>query len=146
MKRLFLSLSLFITMVAAKAADSSDSVSETVTESFKKEFPGAELLSWEKQGDYLKAIFIFSGYRSEAYFTEEGELQGSARSIFYSQLPLAVVKAVEKRFTSAEVLQVSEITNPGGTRYVLRLDAGNRKYKLRIDAGGNFIDIDKLKK
>jgi hypothetical protein len=43
-------------------------------------------------------------------------------------------------------LQVSEITNPESTRYVLRLDAGNRKYRVRIDAGGNFIDIDKLRK
>lgn len=132
--------------VTTNAAGIFDPVNDNVKKSFKKEFPGAELLTWEKQGNYLKAIFIFSGYRSEAYFTEDGELQGSARTIFYDQLLLAVVISVEERFTSAEVLQVTEINIAAGTQYALWLEAGNRKYKLRVDAGGNFIDIGKLKK
>lgn len=147
MKKLFLSLSLFMTMaVVTAAANDPDPVSEEVKASFKKEFPGAEIITWEDFGDYLRATFIFSGYRSEAYFSAEGELHGSARAIFYSQVPLAVTKAIEKRFTNPEVLQVSEITNNNGTSYMLRLDAGQKRYKVQMDAGGNVINVEKLKK
>ena len=147
MKKTLIALSLVLTVTAATAfAGSPDPVSEEVKTAFKKEFPGAELIAWANAGEYIKATFIFSGYRSEAYFSEEGELYGSARNIFYSQLPLAVTQSVEKRYTGADVIEVSEITNGNGTRYLLRLDSQKRKYKVQYDAGGNLLDVEKIKK
>lgn len=140
-------MSLMLTVAVSNIfAGDPDPVSEEAKAAFKKEFPGAELITWSNAGIFLKAIFIYSGYRSEAYFNEEGELQGSARNIFYSQLPLAVTKAVEKRFDNPDVIEVSEITINNGTRYLLRLDAGNRHYKVQVDAGGNFVNVEKQRK
>lgn len=147
MKKTFIALSLMLTVAATTAmAGNPDPVSEEVKTAFKKEFPGAELLSWATVGEYVKATFIFSGYRSEAYFSEEGELFGSARNIFYSQLPLAVTQSVEKRYGTADVIEVSEITNGNGTRYLLRLDTQRRTYKVQYDAGGNLLNVEKQKK
>lgn len=147
MKKVLFTLSLIVTVASANVfAIEPNPVNEEVKAAFKKEFPGAELITWSNAGTFLKAIFIYSGYRSEAYFNEEGELQGSARNIFYSQLPLAVTKAVEKRFENPDVMEVSEITINNGTRYLLRLDAGNKSYKVQLDAGGNFVDVEKHKK
>jgi hypothetical protein len=147
MKKTLFALSLMLTVAATSAtAGTPDPVSEEVKLAFKKEFPGAELLSWAQTGEYIKATFIFSGYRSEAYFSEEGELFGSARNIFYNQLPLAVTQSVEKRYVGADVLEVSEITNGNGTRYLLRLETSKRKYKVQFDAGGNLLDVEKKKK
>lgn len=147
MKKTLIALSLVLTVTAATAfAGSPDPVSEEAKLAFKKEFPGAELISWVNTGEFFKATFIFSGYRSEAYFSEEGELYGSARNIFYSQLPLAVTKAVEKRYTNTDVIEVCEITNGNGTRYLISLDAPRRKYKVQYDAGGNLLEVEKVKK
>lgn len=144
MKKLFLSLSLFAAVAAA--ANGPEPVSEEVKASFKKEFPGANIISWTDAGDYMKAVFLFSGFRSEAYFTKDGELKGSARNIFYNQLPLAVTKALEKRFENPDVLEISEVTSGNGTSYLLRLDAGDKKYRVQYDANGNNIGLEKLKK
>lgn len=147
MKKTFIALSFILTVAATTAmAGSPDPVSEVVKSAFKKEFPGAELLSWASTGDFIKATFIFSGYRSEAYFSEEGELFGSARNIFYSQLPLAVTQSVERRYNNADVIEVSEITNGNGTRYLLSLEMPRRKYKVQYDAGGNLLEVEKQKK
>ena len=146
MKKLILSLSLALTVTAASLSAAEPNPSnEAANATFKKEFPGAELISWSNTGTFLKAIFIYAGYRSEAYFNEDGELQGSARNIFYSQLPLAVTKSVEKRFENPDVLEVCEITLGNGTSYVLRLESAGRKYKLQVDAGGTVINKERIK-
>ena len=121
-------------------------MNDEVKASFKKEFPGAQVISWSDLGELVKATFLFAGYRSEAYFSPEGELQGSIRNIFYSQLPLAVTKEMERRYTGADVLEVSEITNNNGTRYLLRMESKTKKYKVQIDASGNVISSEKVKK
>lgn len=140
-------VSFFLLVTVAAFANDPDPVSEKVQSSFKKEFPGASLISWNETGDYLKAVFLYAGYRSEAYFTKEGELEGSARNIFFNQLPLAVTKAVEKRFTNADVLEVSEITTASGTRYLIRLEDESKKgYRVQYDAGGNNIGFERAKK
>lgn len=144
MKKLFVVLSLFAA-TASFAADP-DPVTEEAKKTFKKEFPGASLISWTNAGDYYKAVFLYDGYRSEAYFTPEGELQGSARNIFYNQLPLAVTKAVEKRFTKPEVISISELTSANGTQYLIRLEDGTKSYRVQYDSGGNSIGFERLKK
>lgn len=139
-------LALFVFAAVTAFANDPDPVSEQVKSTFKKEFPGASVISWNETGDYFKAVFIYAGCRSEAYFTKEGELEGSARNIFYNQLPLAVTKAIEKRFTSPEVLEISEITTQSGTRYLVRLEDGTKGYRVQYDAGGNNIGFEKVKK
>ncbi|HUR65038.1 MAG TPA: hypothetical protein VMZ03_01705 [Chitinophagaceae bacterium] len=146
MKRLLLSLSCILTVIAATAAVDPDPVSEEVKTSFKKEFPGAQVLSWSDLGELVKATFLYSGYRSEAYFSAEGELQGSVRNIFYNQVPLAVSKEVDRKFTDADVMEVSEITNANGTSYIIRLESEKKKYKVQVDASGNTIKSEKIKK
>lgn len=136
----------FLSATVTTFANDPDPVSERVQSSFKKEFPGASLISWNETGDYLRAVFVYAGYRSEAYFTPDGELQGSARNIFYNQLPLAVTKAIEKRFADPDVLEVSEITTASGTRYLIRLQEGTKGYRVQYDAGGNNIGFEKVKK
>jgi hypothetical protein len=59
---------------------------------------------------------------------------------------LVVITAVDKRFKSAEVIDVCEITNGAGTIYRITLDAGEQRYRVRTDSDGNLTDIEKLKK
>lgn len=147
MKKLFLSLSLLLTIaVSTVLANDNVSVNEQVQAAFKKEFPGANLIEWNNPGEYYKATFMLWGHRTEAYFTEDGQLQGSVRSLFYNQLPLIVMTAVDKRFAGAEVLDVSEINNSTGTSYSLLLETGNKKYRVKADASGGITEVKKLKK
>lgn len=147
MKKTVIAFSLIVTMAAtsAYASITPDPSGEAAKANFKKEFPGAELISWVNTGEMHKAVFIYDGYRSEAYFNQDGELQGSARNIFYNQLPLAVTRSVDKRFIKPDVLEVCEVTMGSGTSYILRLEDGGRQYKLQVDAGGNLIRKEKMK-
>jgi hypothetical protein len=136
---------LFIITLNARSAED-PGVSEAVQASFEKEFSGAQLIGWKDMGEFMKATFILGERRTEAYFRENGELEGSVRSLFYSQLPLVVMTSFDKRFGGAEVWDVLEINNSQGTTCRITLEQKHKKYRVRMDANGNIKDIERLKK
>ncbi|HEY6062188.1 MAG TPA: hypothetical protein VIV35_01190 [Chitinophagaceae bacterium] len=148
MKKIFVSLSLLLTVASSTAfANKKDTRRYPgVEEVFKQEFAGAENVSWSQQENYQKATFVLAGHRVIAYFNEDNELAGCIRDIFYDQLPLTVMKAIDKKFPGADLQEVREITNSDGTSYLLRADLNNKKFKVRISSAGNITDIEKLAK
>lgn len=148
MKKIFVSLSLLLAVAGSTAFANVIIIDPNpgVAEVFKKEFAGAENVTWSRQDDYQKATFVLAGHRVIAYFNEENEFAGCIRDILYDQLPLIVTKAIDKKFPGAEMLDVREITNNDGTSYLLRADWNNKKYKVKITSDGNITDVEKLKK
>ena len=147
LRKIMLSLSFILIVAASSASESSEpAVNEKVEASFKKEFAGAQLVSWTDMGEFLKATFIFGNHRTEAYFRENGQLEGTMRSLFYSQLPLLVMTSVDKRFENAEIGDVTEINNASGTTYRIMLELKFKKYQIKVDANGNFQGVERIKK
>ena len=144
MKKIFLFLSLMMaataTMFAAKDPD------PNVEEVFKKEFPGAQAVSWSEQEGFQKATFILAGHRTIAYFDQHEELLGCVRDIFYDQLPMAVMKAVDKKFQGADFSEVRELSNADGTSYLLTVDKDRKKFKVQVTSDGSFSSIDRVGK
>ncbi len=148
MKKLFVSLSLLLTVIMANTAFAGESinVNDQVQSAFKKEFPGADLIQWNSKGEFYTATFMLWGHRTEAYFTEDGQLQGSVRSLFYNQLPLVVTTSIDKRFAAAEIMGVNEINNAEGTTYSVLLESNDKKYHVKATASGGITEIRKMKK
>jgi hypothetical protein len=145
MKKIIVSLSILLTAATA-FANTVTLPTPGVEEVFKKEFAGAENVTWSQQDNYQRATFILGCYRVVAFFNEENEFAGCIRNILYDQLPLIVTKSVDKKFTGADLLEISEITNSEGTSYLLRVELNNKKLKVKITSDGNITEIEKLKK
>ncbi len=140
-------MSLLMTVAASTAlAHNKNRTGPGIEEVFNQEFAGAENVSWSRQDNYQKATFILAGHRMIAYFNEDNELAGCIRDIFYDQLPLMVMQAIDKKFPKADMQEVREITNADGTSYLLRVDHNNKKYKVKVSTTGSFTDIEKLEK
>jgi hypothetical protein len=147
MKKMILSLALLVTTgLSVVYANEDPSPNDEVLALFKKEFSNAQNVSWTRQGDYDKATFVLAGRRAIAYFNAEGELEGSIRDIFFDQLPLVVMTAVDKRFADAEIIDVREINNVEGTHYKIRLNSKTKKYSVKVDPAGSIGDVEKLVK
>ncbi|HEX4876382.1 MAG TPA: hypothetical protein VFV31_06890 [Chitinophagaceae bacterium] len=146
MKKMILSLSFMLSLAAVTSFAAPDpEINEKVLEAFSKEFAGAELVEWKEVGSHYKATFVLNGYRTEAYFSEKGELEGSARSLFFNQLPLVVMTAVDKRFANAGILDVTEMNSSSGTYYRISLETVKNKYRIRVYADGTIVDTERLK-
>lgn len=145
---MIVSLSLMLTAGLSSFAIDNPAIGpgQQVLDGFKKEFSSAQNVTWDKQDEFDKATFVLAGRRVIAYFSNEGNLEGCIRDIFFDQLPLAVMTAVDRRFTNAVVLEVREITNAEGTSYRIYLESKERKYRVRISSHGNINDVQKLGK
>jgi len=133
-----------MTVTAATFANVVDPDPEVI-EAFKKEFPGAQLVNWTEQGGFQKATFILAGHRSIAYFDQASELVGCIRDLFFDQLPIVVMKAIDKKYPSASFAEVREIHNADGTSYLLTVEFHKKKYKVRLTSEGFFTSIEKIK-
>lgn len=147
MKRFIITLSMFMTLaVTAALANAGADINPKVQAAFEKDFSSAKNVKWNKDGDYLKASFTIADMLTDAFYTEEGQLVGSARNLSFDQLPLAVVHEVNKRFETGTVLNVLEITNDEGTSYRLWIEDGNKKIKIRSNGSGEITVLERIKK
>lgn len=138
-----LAVSFTIAIPAAFAANGQDP-GQQVLESFKKEFVNAEQVTWEKQEEFEKATFMLAGSRAIAFFNSRGELAGSIRDIFYNQLPMSVMTAIDKKFPEAVIYDVREISNDEGTSYRITLEEKSKKKLVRVDGTGKVNEVEKL--
>lgn len=148
MKKIFLALSIMLT-VAVSTTFANPVISENpqAEKTFNKEFAGAENIQWSKTRDgVLKVTFTWGGTRAEAYFDTEAELIATIRNIFYSQVPLNVMRSVNARFENPIVLGVNEISTTSGSRYLISLENNGKKYSATISSLGEISDVKKEKK
>jgi hypothetical protein len=147
MKKIILMVFLLLSVGWTTAfANDDPKLDPRVEKAFKKEFPAAQYITWTEVQEYLKAVFVLVDNRVEAWFSVEGELLATARDILYNQLPLVVMKEVEKKFPASETTVVSEINNSNGTFYRLMLEASNKKYRINVTPNGEIAIVEKIKK
>jgi hypothetical protein len=140
MKRTLVSLSLMLVIGTTPVlANRETKVDDKAKKSLLKEFVGADLVEWTDLGDYKMALFVFNGYRVEAYFNADGEMAGFDRYISSNQLPLEVLRSFSKRFPNGTILDVLEITNTDGTSYRLTVETPAKLYQVKISATGTIL-------
>jgi hypothetical protein len=146
MKKIFLFVSFAMIVGMTSAFASNDpTVSPGVQQSFKKEFPSAGYVTWGKYQDYLKASFVLADHRTEAWFSADGQLLGTIRDLFYNQLPLAVMKEVDKRFPAANISETREVTNNNGTSYKMVVETRKGKFIVTATPDGEVTKTGKIK-
>jgi hypothetical protein len=147
MKKMIITLSMLMTVaMTAVFANEGTDINQKVQAAFEKDFSSAKNVKWNRDGDYLKASFTIADMVTDAYYTEDGQLMGSARNLLFEQLPLTVIHGYNKRFDDATVLNVLEITNEEGTSYRLWIEQGNKKLKIRASGSGDITILEKSKK
>src|SRR5258705_11366058 len=131
MKKLIVSFSLVLATGLAPVFANGTGNDPRIEKVFSKQFAGAEDVKWTKiDDDFQKVSFVLGGTRAEAYFNSDGELLGTVRNLFFSQLPLVVMQGVNKRYTGTVVTEVKEITNSEGTSYRVVLEQKEKKINL----------------
>jgi hypothetical protein len=146
MKKIIVALSVVaitgLTPVLANG-DPGDSRTEEI---FIRQFSGAENVKWaDLENNFKKVSFTLGGTRAEAYFSSEGELLGTVRNLFFSQLPLVVIQSVNNRFAGSVIVEVKEIANAEGTSYRVVFEHKNKKYNLKLNSSGEILEQQKEK-
>ena len=145
MKKFIVAFAAAVTLISTAAFAGPEDKKNPAQITFQKEFKGAEDVKWSEGRDVISANFVLNYTRVIAYFDYSGELLGTARSILFNQLPLAVIKAINNRFESAPVYDIVEYTCGTETFYHMDVDTATKHYKLKVSFEG-YISVEKRTK
>ena len=141
-----IAFAVMVTLITTAASAGTKGEDNPALATFQKEFKGAEDVKWSENRDVIFASFTLSDSRVIAYFSNTGELLGTARSVLFNQLPLAVVREINNRFGTAPIYDIIEYTFDGDTFYHMDIDTPTRHLKVKASSSGEITVEKKLKK
>jgi hypothetical protein len=145
MKKFFSALSLLLIANLFVFANEEKKIDPKVIAAFQKEFSFAENAKWELKGELSQVNFSMNNQGFVAWYNEDAELMSTARNLLYMQLPLSVIRTLEKDYSDADLSGFIEVTRNGETFYQLQAERKNRKFILKASPSGNVTVSKRLK-
>jgi hypothetical protein len=132
MKKLVVSLAMFLAVFGTALAADGTKISYRVEEAFKKEFAGATSVKWDviRKHDLYQAHFIYNNERINAFFDVEGNLIATGRYVAVAHLPLMLRKNMIEKYKGYQVQDVIEFVQGDETSYLISVE--NEKSKLLV--------------
>lgn len=146
MKKSIIVFSAILSVITASAFAGAKPGGNPAEATFQKEFNGATNVQWTEGKDVISAMFILSDSRIIAYFTNDGELLGTARNVLFNQLPLAVIKEINNRYGNAPIADIIEYTSGLQTYYGMYVDTPTKHLKIKITSEGDVTVEKRAKK
>jgi len=145
MKKFIIAFGAALTLISTTAFAGGKEKVNPALSTFQNEFKGATDVKWQQGKNVITAGFNFNGLRTEAYFTYDGELLGTARNVLFNQLPLAVIKQIDTRFGTAPVYDIIEFSAGSETFYQIIVELPKKKLEVRATSGGDISVLRKIK-
>ncbi|MEO6303028.1 MAG: PepSY-like domain-containing protein [Bacteroidia bacterium] len=138
MKRLII---LFVSILFSASTMYATEVPEAVKKAFAQKFPNAAKVKWEKEnGTEYEASFILDKTEMSAIYTATGALKEIETEIPVSELPQAVVDAVNKKHPNAKINEAARIDRSNNTvLFEAEIRVGAKKTDLLFDGVGTEI-------
>ena len=145
MKKTVSTLFAFLIISSAVMASERADVDPKILSAFQKEFSFAKNVKWEVKGNLTQVNFFINDQGVMAWYNSDAELVTTARNILYDQLPISVIRTLEKEYAGANLFGITEINRNNETYYQIRADEKNKKYLLKASSSGNIIVLKKIK-
>lgn len=146
MKKVFI-LCAGLLVVGAAMANVPPKVSAGINAKFLKEFKNASNVSWIRTGDYTEAIFDWNGIKSQAFFSQEGNLVAFAQNVSVENLPQKALGILKTKYSKYKITEVSKIEHADiGTKYYIALENESKKIILETDINGSISLFQKSNK
>ncbi|MBS1622351.1 MAG: hypothetical protein JST10_04135 [Bacteroidetes bacterium] len=146
MKKILLSLAMFVTLGTMSAFADTAEVNPRVISSFKNDFSGAKEAAWYTGTDYFKVAFTFNGNHVYAFYNSDGELLGITRYISSLDLPMNLQRELKKKYSEYWISDLFELANDNGTGYYITLENADTKIILNASANSDWKNYSKVNK
>jgi hypothetical protein len=145
MKKLILSLSLLVSIIAVAAVPPAE-VTDKVLKAFKATFAQAQDVVWHEYDHFYQANFRQDDIQVRAQYDEEGTLLKTIRYYGEKQLLPNIVSRLKKKYANKELFGVTETTSSDEVSFVITLKDETNWYIVKSDAYGNLEQTDKFKR
>ena len=134
-KIIILVLGILLTASTIQATE----VPHAIEQAFQQKFPSAKKVKWEKEknNDY-EASFILDGKEVSASYSPDAQLKETETEISVSELPKAVVDALNKKHPGSKIGEAAKIERSNNSVvYEAELKIKGKKTDLLFDENGN---------
>lgn len=146
MKKTFVTLFALLTIgITASIADPGTNVDPRILSAFQKEFSFAKNVRWQEEGTLARVNFFLNDQMVSAWYNSDAQLVTTARNILYHQVPISVMRSLDKAYEGTDILAITEISRNDETYYQIRVDKKGKKYLLKASPSGNIIVLKKIK-
>ncbi len=115
-------------------------VPSVIVNNFKKEFPKAYDVEWEKKGEQYNVEFeIGAGTDYEAWFTNSGKLIKYKQEVTSTNLPQAIKNAIHSNYPGYRIDEVKKYVENGVETYKVEIEKGSEELKLRFSNDGKIL-------
>lgn len=115
-------------------------------ENFVRTYPHAAMVSCQHQGLFTKVSFLWNNMKLQAFFDQDGNLFGTCREIAVKDLPLSILKDVQKKYAGFAVTEAIEFDQTeSGMNYYITIVAPEKYYVLQVAADGTISVFKKMK-
>ena len=114
-------------------------VPDTIEKAFQQKFPNAKKVKWEKEksNDY-EASFVLNDKEVSVLYSPDGQLKETETEISISELPKAVVDAMNKKYPNVKIDEAAKIERSDNTVvYETEIKINRKTTDLLFDQNGN---------
>ena len=146
MKKTFVTLfMLLIIGITITIAEPGTPVDPKILSAFQKEFSFAKNVNWQEEGTLTRVSFVMNDQGILAWYNSNAELVTTARNILYNQLPISVMRALEKEYEGAAIFGITEINRNDETYYQLKVEKSGKKFLMRANPSGAIRVLKRIK-
>jgi hypothetical protein len=114
-------------------------VPSVIVNNFKKEFPKANDIEWEMQGDLYNVDFEIGWFTDyEAWFNASGKLVKQTQEISKSNIPKAVTNAIKTQYKEYRIDDAKKIIENGVETYKIELEKWDEDFDVIYSKNGNL--------
>jgi hypothetical protein len=114
-------------------------------ENFNKTFPQAVITDYKSKGDLTEVNFVWNGLQLMAFYSEEGELVATSRTIDFASLPVTAqlkLKADYSNYVPRQAIEFDAAEN--GTSYYVSVVSEKTTLLLHVTADGMISVFKKM--
>lgn len=146
MKKTFVTLLALLTIgISVTMADPVTPVDPSILSAFQKEFSFAKNVTWQEEGTLTRVSFVMNNQGIMAWYNSNAELVTTARNILYNQLPISVMRSLDKQYEGAGIFGITEISRNDETYYQLKVEKRGKKFLLKASPSGTIIVLKRIK-
>ena len=114
-------------------------VPDAIEKAFQQKFPTAKKVKWEKEkSNNYEVSFVMDNKEISALYSPEGQLKETETEISISDLPKAVVDALNKKHPNVKIDEAAKIERSDNSIvYETEVKINKKKTDLLFDLNGN---------
>lgn len=140
-----MTVAIAVFALSSISASGNAPIDPKIISAFEKEFSFAKSVKWEVKRDLVQVSFVVNDQAVTAWYNSDAALVTIARNILYAQLPISVIKALNKNYADAGLFGIMEIIHNNEVHYQLTAETKKKTLLLKVTPTGNISIKKRIK-